>query len=281
MMLSFPKKNINIAIAQTTSKDGDIEGNVKQAISLINEAGKNKVDLIVFPEKYLTGYVPDIIEKDTNKYTIIPNDQRLANLRAICKLNKICAVIGTPMKRDNKLYISSVIIDRNGVEVSYYDKSQLFKSEKKLFTTNNKQTIIEVNEWRIGMAICYDAGFAEHSRFLAQNGSHIYLNSSLFSKGMGNQELDIWLPARSLDNTIYSIVANHVGKTGIWDTCGQSGVWSPLGTKILKGETDKAGLLSIKLSPDVLEEARKKESMLLDSPMFTNSDSTLEVIKID
>lgn len=281
MILNFPQKNITIAVAQTTSKDGDIEANVKQAISLISEASKKKVDLIVFPEKYLTGYVPDIIEKDTNKYTIMPNDKRLANLRAICKLNKMCAVIGSPMKRDNKLYISSVIIDRNGAEISYYDKSQLFKTEKKLFSTNSRQTIIEVNGWRIGMAICYDAGFAEHSRFLAQNGCHIYLNSSLFSKGMGKQEINIWFPARSLDNTIYSVVSNHVGKTGIWDTCGQSGVWSPLGTKILQGDVDKSELLYIELSPKALKEARKKESMLLDSSIFTNSDRTLEVIKID
>ncbi|MBE6049293.1 MAG: hypothetical protein E7214_01165 [Clostridium sp.] len=73
----YPKTKLKIAIAQTKSIDGNIEANIKNAIHKIEQASKQGVELIVFPEKFLTGYVPEIIETNITKYTITENDSRL------------------------------------------------------------------------------------------------------------------------------------------------------------------------------------------------------------
>ncbi|QYR24238.1 carbon-nitrogen hydrolase family protein [Paenibacillus sp. sptzw28] len=226
---------IKIALAQCSSIDGNIKENVNRAYEMIEEAGKNNVDIIMFPEKYLTGYVPEIVKSNLTENTILINDVRIQKLRQACEKYGIWSIIGTPVKSGEDVFISSIIIDSNGKEVGVYDKSHLFQTEKEIFSTNNEQIIIKLKGWNIGMGICYDAGFPEHSRILAQNGCHLYMGSSLFSKGMGYKESRVWFPARALDNTIFTAMCNHVGKTGVWDACGHSGIWNPLGDNIIDG----------------------------------------------
>ncbi|XOI99508.1 carbon-nitrogen hydrolase family protein [Paenibacillus polymyxa] len=261
----FPTEKLKIALAQCSSIDGNIEENVNRAYEMIEEAGKEHADIIMFPEKYLTGYVPEIVESNLTEYTLSINDARIEKLRQACKKYGIWSIIGTPVRRGEDVFISSIIIDSNGNEVGVYDKSHLFQTEKEIFSTNNEQVIIKLKNWNIGMAICYDAGFPEHSRLLAQNGCHLYMGSSLFSKGMGYKESRVWFPARALDNTIFTAMCNHVGTTGVWDTCGHSGVWNPLGDNIIDASQDNVELLIAELDPDLLNQARNGEKMLADS----------------
>lgn len=275
----LPKEKLKIALAQISSKDGSIEANIDSAFNMIEDAGKENVDIIMFPEKFLTGYVPEIVETKLADNALIPNDTRIQKLRQACKDNNICSIIGTPTRRGNDIFISSIVIDSLGNEVGIYDKTHLFQTEKSLFSTNDKLVMLRVKEWNIGLAICYDAGFPEHSRLLAQNGCHIYMASSLFSKGMGYQESRVWFPARALDNTIFTAMCNHVGKTGVWNTCGKSGIWSPLGEAIKEASENIPELLIAELDPNMLIQARNGEQMLADSMEFHNQVETIIEVK--
>ncbi|GAF10676.1 carbon-nitrogen hydrolase family protein [Paenibacillus pini] len=274
----FPKEKIKIALAQCSSVDGDIEENVNRAYAFIEEAGKKNVDIIMFPEKYLTGYVPEIVAANLIENTILLNDVRIQKLRQACKEYGIWSIIGTPVRKGEDIFISSIVIDSNGEEVGWYNKTHLFQTEKKIFSTNNEQLIIQLKGWNIGMSICYDAGFPEHSRLLAQNGCHLYMGSSLFSKGMGYKESRVWFPARALDNTIFTAMCNHVGKTGVWDACGHSGVWNPLGDNIIDGSQENVELLIAELDPALLNQARKGENMLADSFAIKEEQYSIKII---
>ncbi|MCM3172821.1 carbon-nitrogen hydrolase family protein [Paenibacillus sp. MER 99-2] len=275
----LPTAKLRIALAQCSAVDGDIQENVNRAYEMIEEAGEKRADLIMFPEKFLTGYVPEIVQSNLSDNTLCINDVRIEKLRQACKTYGIWAIIGTPVRKGEEVYISSIIIDSHGNEVGVYDKSHLFQTEKSMFSTNNEQVIIHLKGWNIGMAICYDAGFPEHSRRLAQQGCHLYMGSSLFSKGMGYKELRVWFPARALDNTIFTAMCNHVGRTGVWDTCGHSGVWNPLGDNIVDGSPDQAELLIADLDPALLKQARDGEMMLADSLELDQQPYSLQTIK--
>ncbi|MBP1998990.1 putative amidohydrolase [Paenibacillus shirakamiensis] len=274
----LPKEKLKIALAQCSSKDGDIEENVSRAYELIEEAGKNNVDIIMFPEKYLTGYVPEIVASNVTEYTLEIHDVRIEKLRHVCEKYGIWSIIGSPVRREGEVFISSIIIDSNGKEVGVYDKSYLFQTEKQLFSTNHEQIIITLKGWNIGLAICYDAGFPEHARLLAQSGCHLYMGSSLFSKGMGYKESRIWFPARALDNTIFTAMCNHAGKTGVWDACGHSGVWSPLGDPITGASEGEIELLIAELDPTLLKQARDGENMLADSLNINKEQHCIKTI---
>ena len=51
------KMKMSLALAQITTKLGDVESNLAKHLDLIRQAKKAKADLVVFPELSLTGYV--------------------------------------------------------------------------------------------------------------------------------------------------------------------------------------------------------------------------------
>lgn len=277
----LPKSTLRIALAQVKPDDGNIEGNVEKAVGLIKEAAEKGSKVVVFPEKFLTGYVPELLNTNVNKYTITRNDNRISGIRHACKENNIWAIVGSPVRVEDKVFISSVIINGVGEEVDIYNKTHLFYTEKKVFNSDDNLCILNIDDWKIGLGICYDSGFPEHSRILAQYGCNVYLVSALFSKGNGYSESRIWFPARALDNTMYTAMCNFVGKTGIWDSCGSSGVWDPLGKVISEASSDDEELLVVDLIPEKLKEARAAEQMLVDSFNInynSNSDKNILVL---
>lgn len=69
---SYPLQPLRIAVAQAAAASGDIPENVRRATAMIGEAARGGARLAVFPEKYLTGYVPEIIVTDPELYALSP-----------------------------------------------------------------------------------------------------------------------------------------------------------------------------------------------------------------
>ena len=47
------------------------------AIEIIKKSRDRGADLVIFPEKFLTEYVPELIVSNVEKFTIAENDKRL------------------------------------------------------------------------------------------------------------------------------------------------------------------------------------------------------------
>lgn len=76
----------------------------------------------------------------------------------------------------------------------------------------------------------------------------------------------VWFPARALDNTCYVLLANHIGATGGWDTCGGSSAWGPDGVLLADAGQTECGLAIAELDPAVLATTRAELEMLADLP---------------
>ncbi|MEP2783300.1 MAG: carbon-nitrogen hydrolase family protein [Pseudoruegeria sp.] len=267
----LPVDPITIACAQAQPVAGDIEKNAARVAYMIKEAAQKGASLVQFPEKFLSGYEPDLIRTDPSRYTVVSGDPRLAPIQAACAQNNVCAVIGAATQLDAHLRVSSIIIDGSGDIRGFYHKQFLFESERDLYQPGETSIILELKGWRFGLAICYDTGFGEHAREAALNGCHVYLASALFSKGNGANERAIWFPARALDNTMFVALSNHVGTTGGWDTCGQSAIWAPDGGSVVTAQAEGNDVITAQLNPTNLLEMRQKETMLAD---FGDRDPT-------
>lgn len=83
-------KQIRLALAQINSKVGDLAGNSEKIINFIQQARRDEVDIVVFPEMAITGYPPeDLIFK--SKFI----DDNIAALNCIAaETLGITAVIG-------------------------------------------------------------------------------------------------------------------------------------------------------------------------------------------
>ena len=52
-------RSLRLALAQTNSKVGDLEGNFRKYKPKLPEAASKQCDIVVFPELALTGYPPE------------------------------------------------------------------------------------------------------------------------------------------------------------------------------------------------------------------------------
>jgi predicted amidohydrolase len=261
----FPPAPLRIAAAQAAVVAGDIEANAARAADLIRQAGADGVRLVVFAEKFLTGYEPELIAADPVRHAVTEDDPRLAPVAEACRAAGTAAVLGAATRDEaGVLRISALVFGPDGVLRTRYDKQHLFGTESAIFAPGAAGCTVELDGWRLGLGICYDSGFPEHARAAALDGCHAYLVGALFGTGHGRTQRAVWFPARALDNTVYVLLANHIGSTGEFDTCGGSAVWGPDGHLLADAGDTTAGLAVAELDPAVLREVRADLLMLTD-----------------
>lgn len=259
--VAVPRTRLRIAAAQACPAAGDVVANVRTAAGFVRAAGAR---VVVLPEKFLSGYEPDLIGSDPGRYAVHARDSRLDPIAEACRDTGTVAVVGAATRSGGELFISSLVFGADGTVLTRYDKQFLFGSERKLFSPGAAGCTLEVDGWHLGLGICYDSGFPEHARAAATDGAHAYLVSALFSVGNGFHESRTWLPARALDNTVYVLLANHTGTTGGWAACGGSAVWGPDGRLLAQAGPGDTTVVTADLDPDRLAAARSAEPLLAD-----------------
>ncbi|WP_188296417.1 carbon-nitrogen hydrolase family protein [Streptomyces sp. CBMA156] len=260
----YPERPLRIATVQTGAVAGDIPANAAEAAALIREAAGAGARLVLFAEKFLSGYEPELIRTDPVRYAVGPDDPRLAPIAEACRETGTVAIVGAAVRDGADLRISALVLGRDGGFVTRYDKQHLFRSERDHFRPGSAGCTLELDGWRLGLGVCYDSGFPEHARAAALDGCHAYLVGALFSVGHGHHESRTWFPARALDNTLYTVLANHIGRTGGRHTCGGSAVWGPDGRLIAEAGEDRRELVVVDLDPVFLRGTRERETLLAD-----------------
>ncbi|OAJ54730.1 carbon-nitrogen hydrolase [Paraburkholderia ginsengiterrae] len=261
---SLPQTSLRIAAAQAQPVCGDVAANIARTAELTILAATRGAKVVVFPEKFLSGYEPDLIASDPAKYAFDANDARLEPIRQVCRQHEIAVIVGAATRGAGGLHISSLVFSRSGEQLEPYHKQYLYSSETKFYQPGTQGRMLEIDGWRLALGVCYDSGFPEHARLAAVNGAHAYLVSALFSVKTGYHQSRIWIPARAFDNTLYALLSNHVGTTGGWDTCGASAIWSPYGDVVAQASRDREEVITALLDPAVLAGVREHETMLAD-----------------
>ena len=267
-LASLPQTSLRIAAAQAQPVSGDVVANIARTVELTDLAAGFGAKLVVFPEKFLSGYEPDLIAGDPAKYAFDAQDPRLDPIRAICREREIAVIVGAAtrdQRNPGALQISSLIFNRSGDQIEPYHKQYLFSSESRIYQPGSQGCmLLELDGWRLAPSVCYDSGFPEHARLAALNGAHAYLASALFSAKTGYHQSRIWFPARAFDNTMYVLLSNHAGTTGGWAACGASAIWNPYGDVIAQAGRDRDEVITALLDPEVLADVRERETVLAD-----------------
>ncbi|GLW09691.1 hydrolase [Microtetraspora sp. NBRC 13810] len=256
-----PTHPIRIAAAQAQAMPGDVDANAATVAAMVTQAG---ADVIVFPEKFLTGYEPALIQSAPTRHAVQRDDPRLTPITTACRETATVAIVGAAVLDEDDLYVSALVIGRDGRLVTRYDKQMLFKHEQQVYRPGKAGCTLDVDGWRLGLGICYDSGFPEHARAAALDGCHAYVVGALFSVGHGYHESRTWFPARALDNTCYAVLSNHIGRTGGWDTCGASAIWGPDGHLITEASPTHPEIITATLDPHTLQTTRATETLLHD-----------------
>jgi len=143
---------LRVAVAQPAVVHGDLVSTAAAHADAVERAGAR---LVVFPELSLTGYVLDAP-------AVALDDPAWEPLVRACAEQGTTALVGAPVEVEGGRAIAVVAVDGGGVRVAYR-KAHLHGQEIDLFEAGTGAAVLEVDGWRVGLAVCRDTGVAEHT----------------------------------------------------------------------------------------------------------------------
>lgn len=255
---------MKIACIQLSSTKNYIR-NINDIINYVNQAIKNKSDLIITPE---TSSIMTDNKSDLFKFSYeMKKDPLIKKLSFISKSKKKWILIGSlSIKVGNKLRNRSILLGPNGNVVKYYDKINMFdvrvsKKEKhyesSIYKAGNKLVSTKLPWGNLGFSICYDLRFPELYRNLSKRNLNFIAVPSAFTKITGKKHWLELLKARAIENFCFIFAPNQTGKnTKTRETFGHSVIISPDG-KILKLKKTGKGVIYSVINPKESIQLRK------------------------
>lgn len=221
---------MRIAVAQMVSWSDAKERNIKRAAELIAEAAGQQADLVVLPEFFNVEYFAQHRDYKYLDYAEAPDGPTLAAITEACRQSQVWSV-ATILERARAgfYYDTAFLIDRDGQVRGTYRKTHpaaVYGLEKIYFRFGSRYPVFDVEGWKIGVMICYDAFFPEAARSLALNGAELVVAPFAAPKHPVWQAMHI---TRAFENGMYVAVCNKVGVEDNWTFAGESLIVSPGG----------------------------------------------------
>lgn len=235
-----------VSLAQLDILYRNPEGNRKKIEKTVRElcqkkGGVEKPDLILFPETCTSGYSEEVF-RDIERFAEENGGESLTLFQRLAKEYQVCICTGSiPEKNKGKIFNTVYFIDRYGTEMARYRKMHLYSAmgEEKAFSHGNEMPVFETEFGPMAMMTCYDIRFPELSRTYALRGAKAILTVSNFP----NPKVNHWrtlLTARAIENQIYVIACNRVGKAGSASYFGHSMIINPWGEVVAEGREEES-----------------------------------------
>ena len=204
---------MKLFLAQINNTVGDIEGNLKRAIDILDQAEGLNSDLVVFSELFLSGYPPeDLVLK---KSFVEECRNALDTLINHSKAKKLGFIIGLPIYEKNNLFNAAAIVDK-GELIGFSKKVNLPNysvfDEKRVFHKNDIPRVFEFRGIKLGVPICEDIWQDNVCLELKNQGCELIIspNGSPFDKYKINQR-KIIIGDRVSETGLPFVYINQVG----------------------------------------------------------------------
>lgn len=153
---------MKIALAQTNTTVGDLQGNAERILRFARQAADSHADVVVFPELTLTGYPPrDLLEKQSFLDRTERQLECIARESAGLPLAIICGTVTrTGSSSGNPIYNTAAVL-RGGCVVFRQNKMLLPSydvfDEKRYFEPAAKQSPLCLDKAPVALTVCEDA----------------------------------------------------------------------------------------------------------------------------
>src|SRR3989338_562491 len=146
-------KKIRLSAVQMKIEPLNPDKNLSRVEYFLNKIGKNNTDLVVFPEDNLFGFI-----ESKRQYHLPEKNKYLEVYKKLAIKYNCFIVTGTMIiKRENKSYNTTFLIDSDGKILLKYQKIYLFgKEEKKFFARGEECPVVKTQFGNIGLMICWD-----------------------------------------------------------------------------------------------------------------------------
>lgn len=230
-------RQITTRIEQRSPALTDVEANAATVRRAVEDARDDGVNLLVFPELFLTGY--HVTEGDPEALTA-DAAEALDELAPLT--DGLTVVVGAPVEEEGDRYNSAAVLS-DGARLGAYHKTHLYGDEHDAFVPGDSFPVFETDACDLGVQVCYDAEFPEPARQLTLGGAEvivtIFANMHPFE-----DDQTIYHRARAIENVRPHVVCNRVGTECGVDFFGKSGVVNARGEDVLVAGEDVSASLT-------------------------------------
>lgn len=250
-------KKFKIALVQYKSILSNPKKNADRAYEFVLEAAQNSAKFVCFPEMFNTGYNFNLIGENFHEMGEGLDGYTITSLCKAAKEGGCYVIAPITLEKDVKgvFYNSAIVIDDEGNVVGDYAKHHLWALERFYFHSGDKIPIFNTKYGKIGIMICYDAGFPEVARSLTLQGAQLIFMPSAWRV----QDWDMWnlnIPQRALENTLYVAAINRYGYEDDLYMFGNSKVADWRGRIIAESTEEKEEIIYADIDLDSIKKAR-------------------------
>ncbi len=257
-----------IALASPRVAESFVDGLV-QIETLLDQASRQKAEIVCFPEAYLPGLRGQDFE-------VLPWEktqevQAIEAVSALASRYKIAVIISVEHITETGRQIAAAVIGPRGNLRGFQTKNQLDPSEERFYVPGSTRKLFELNGLKFGITICHEGWrYPETVRWAAVRGAKIVFHPQHTGSHHTGAKLTTWgatenpyyeqaMMMRSRENTIYFASVNYAlpfqdAATSLIAPSGECQAYLPYGQEgVLVQNIDPAeatGLLGARYAPD-------------------------------
>ena len=205
---------------QMTSRR-DKSANLERAESLVARAASTGADVVVLPEKWNLIGSADDNRAGAESLDSGESVQAMARWARTLGVSLVGGSITERREGREKLSNTCCLFDSEGVLVAVYRKIHLFDvevgghvyRESEAEEPGTEPVVAFVEDWSVGLTVCYDVRFPELYRILALAGAELVTVPAHFTTPTGRDHWHVLLRARAIENQCYVAAAGQVGET--------------------------------------------------------------------
>jgi predicted amidohydrolase len=253
---------MRIGHCQLESKPGDFDANLGKVVQGLERADKDRVEIVCFPECFLTGYMDR--EEPVRKSAFAVDSPQMMKLLDKTAKFEATFIVGFNESRGKDLYNSAVVVQKGHILGTYSKCSAYMPFHKQ----GREFPVFERGGVKFGVIICSDGGYIEPARILALKGARIIFAphfNFIDQKNLINhfQHVRSDHIARAVENSVWFVRGNNViiGKeSGLsYDGVGygDSYVIDPFGEMMVRSQRHREDFIFADIDPVALESTKK------------------------
>ena len=246
---------LTVGVWQDSGALGDVAANVVTISTATARASRRGVDLLVFPECFLTGYFSgEAVERIARQI----DQDTVSALRAVAKSNATAVLVGYYEVQGSGIYNAALLIGADGAILANYRKRALYGDwERCAFLPGIEPVLVDYRGIRISVLICFDIESPELVRECARNGADLIVVPTSLMEPHDRIARHV-IPARAIENQVYIAYANRIGSERGLRYVGRSAIYDPEGTLIAQGTDGSPELLVASVAKSTILSARSE-----------------------
>lgn len=234
---------VRVSTVQMRSSES-LDQNVSKITQFLVDLAADGVQIAVFPECALTSYDGAVI-RQTGSAEL---SAALEAVSAACRANRVAALIGTPLFReDGKFWNSAVVFDSDGDIVERYHKVHLAEEWPE---PGDHLALFDIAGVKATIIICHDGRYPELVRLPVIAGARLLFQLSCGSGLREEYKLDpgrAQIQARAVENGIWVVQANAPANEDCSGSHGESRIIAPDGNVLMEASWFKEEALTTDL----------------------------------